>query len=337
MGNNGAGPYAAVMTVTRGSLVLDYSHTRLTGALIGQYKPVAVCRYVLGAARDQGKGLKAAEADQLGAWGLPILCNFEYATNPVLTAAQGAADARDAQGALVAAGMPSSSPVVFSMDEDLSIGQIPDVLRYWAGAQGVLGWGAGLDGTLRPRAGLYGEYDLIERAGPAGVHWCWQASAWSRGLLSKYALLYQVQNNFIPGYDRNIAQAADFGQRFSLGYGDTMELSDRIKVGSRYDQWPPEMKVKPDTEFTVEELLLQGAARPAALQSAFAAATRAEVTRDGTEAQAVSDLGQLVRALGSGAVDVNLLAQQLLAVLAPAQAIALSDVLRKTHLTVDGS
>jgi hypothetical protein len=320
------------MAVSRGSLVLDYAHARLTDALIGQYEPAAVCRYVLGAARDQGKGLRAAEAQWLGERGIPILCNFEYATSPILTASQGAADARDAQSALLAAGMPPGSPVVFSMDRDLAIGEIPAVLRYWSGAQSVLGWGKGLDGQIHPRAGLYGEFDLIERAGPAGVHWLWQASAWSRGLLSKHALLYQIPDHEpIPGYDRNIAQVPDFGQRFPIGYGDDMNLSDMTTVPAglvRY--FPAKIGVTSTTKMTVEELLWQCMMRGAQAEQAVRDTETADASRD-------TALATLVKAVSTGAIDVKALGDQLLAVLAPAQALALADVLRRTHLAVDGT
>lgn len=326
------------MTVTPGSLVIDYSSARLDDVLVRQLKPVAVCRYLLDDARNISKGLRPDETQKLGAWGLPILGNFEYATSPNLTAAQGAADARIAHAELLRNGLPSDAPIVFSMDRDLFIAEIPAVLRYRTGAQGVLGWGRGLDGQSYPRAGLYGEYDLIEAAGRAGVHWNWQASAWSRGLLSAYALLHQTQNNFLPGYDKNLAKAADFGQRFPIGYGDTdMNLSDVTKVpAGLVKHFPPNLGVTSATAMTVEELLWQCMLRGAQSSQAVRDADAGDQTRDGAQDQAIANLAALVRG-GSGAIDVNALAQQLLAVLAPAQAIALSDVLRKTHLTVDGS
>lgn len=325
------------MTVTPGSLVIDFSSARLDDVLVGQLKPVAVCRYLLDDARNVSKGLRPAETRELAAWGLPILGNFEYATSPNLTAAQGAADARIAQAEIIRNGLPADAPIVFSMDRDLAISEIPAVLRYWDGAQSVLGWGRTLDGRTRPRAGLYGEFDLIDGAWRAGVWWLWQASAWSRGLLSKYALLHQVQNNFLPGYDKNLAKAADFGQRFPIGYGDTdMNLSDRIVVGDLYKLWPPESNVTAKTEFAVSELLLQAAARPAQIQSTQRLMDMGDQARDGAQDQAIANLAAAVRA-GAGQIDTQALGEQLLAVLAPAQAIALSDVLRKTHLTVDGS
>lgn len=336
LGNNGAGPYAARMAVTPGSLVLDYSHTRLTDALIGQLKPAAVCRYLLDPGRDEGKALQPAEAQWLAERGLPIVGNFEYATSPNLTAAQGAADARIAHAELLRNGLPSSAPVIFSMDHDLTAAEITGALRYWTGAQSVLGWGNDLAGVTRPRAGLYGEYTLIQAAAAYGVHWLWQTYAWSGGRWSSAALLRQVRNNSPAGFDQNAAMAADFGQRFPLGYGDTMELGDKVKAGSLAKLWPPEANVKADTEFSVAELLLAAAARPAQIQSSIGAYDRAEIARDTAQSQALLAVDQLVR-LGAGSIDIEALAQKLLTVLAPAQAIALSDVLRKTHLTVDGS
>lgn len=337
LGNNGTVPYAVAMAVTPGSLVLDYSAARLNDALVSQLRPTAVCRYLLDDARNISKALHPDETRWLAARGIPIVGNFEYATSPNLTADQGATDAGIAQAEIIRNRLPSDSPIVFSMDRDLFISEIPAVLRYWSGAQGVLGMGRGLDGQSYPRAGLYGEFDLIEAAGRAGVHWNWQASAWSRGLLSKYARVHQVWNDFIPGFDKNIAQAADIGQRFPTGYGDIdVNLSDRIVVGDRYKQFPPELNVTAKTEFTVEELLLQGVYRPAQAVSMIRAADTGDQARDGAEAQSIANLAALIKG-GSGAIDVPALAQQLLSVLAPAQAIALSDVLRKTHLTVDGS
>lgn len=321
------------MTIAPGALVLDYSHERLTDALIAQLKPAAVCRYLLDPARDQGKALTPAEAQWLGGRGLPIVANFEYSTRPPLTAAQGAIDAHTVQAELALCGLPYSAPVIFSMDWDVLTSEIPLVMRYWAGAQSVLGYGDG-----KPRTGLYGNYRLIEAAGRAGTWWLWQTYAWSGGLWSGYALLRQVQNNFLPGYDKNVAQAADFGQRFPIGFGENdVNLSDMSTVPDELvDDFPPNLKIRKGTRLSVENLLWQGVLRGAQAVQTVRDTEAADAARDVAQSQALLAVDQLVR-MGAGAIDIDALAQKLLAVLAPAQAITLSDVLRKTRLSVDGS
>lgn len=320
------------MSVAPGALVLDYSHERLTDALIAQLKPAAVCRYLLDPARDQGKALTPAEARWLGGRGIPVVANFEYATHPALTTAQGAADAHTAQAELIRCGLLPDAPVIFSMDWDVLTSQVPLVMQYWAGAQSVLGWSGG-----HPRAGLYGSYRLIEAAGLGGVHWLWQTYAWSGGRWSGHALLRQVQNNFMPGYDKNIAQAADFGQRYPIGYGADMDLKDYTTVPpGLVDDFPKNLNVKAGTRMTVEELLWQCMLRGAQSAQAVREAETADQERDAGEAVAISNLAASIHA-GTGSIDIKALGDQLLAVLVPAQAIALSDVLRKTHLAVDGT
>lgn len=177
-----------------------------------------VCRYLLDNARNQGKALKLPEAQALSVGGIVIVGNFEYATNPSLTFAQGAADARVAMAELVAMNAPRWI-VYFSMDRDLFVSEIPMVLNYLAGAASVLGKG---------RVGVYGEYDLIEAAGRAGYVWLWQCYAWSRGKWSSYATCRQIRNGAWPGQydaDLNTAMVDDIGG-WILGHDYTPEDED---------------------------------------------------------------------------------------------------------------
>lgn len=202
----------------KGDSGADYSHARPPASWLKGRNLTFVCRYLLDDARNQGKALKAAEARMLSAAGITIVGNFEYATNPTLTRAQGRADALVSLAELTK--MRAPRPIVyFSMDRDLFISEIPMVLDYLSGAASVLGKG---------RVGVYGEYDLIEAAGRAGYVWLWQCYAWSRGKWSSYATVRQIRNGAWPRQydaDLNTAMADDIGG-WILGQDYTPEDED---------------------------------------------------------------------------------------------------------------
>lgn len=213
----------------------DYSQARPSKAQLDVNGLSFCCRYVLDAARDAGKRFTVTEARQLTGWGKKIVTNFEYSVGGALLGFnQGVIDAKIALAEmkmLEAAGAPKGRPIYFSMDKDIFISQIPQVLRYAEGCASVIG---------KNRVGLYGEYDLIDAAGKAGYKWLWQTYAWSRGLWSPYATVRQTwnhgetrngQNGPFPGWDGDldIAQVDDFGQWDTNGWvpgGNFMALSD---------------------------------------------------------------------------------------------------------------
>lgn len=281
----------------------DYSWARPPVSWLQKNKLTFVCRYLLDDARNRGKALKLPEAKALSAAGIQIVGNFEYATNPSLTFAQGQADARTSQAELVKLGQPAGA-VVFSMDRDLYISEIPRVLDYARGAHSVLGdrWDTELR-RMVPRTGLYGEFDLIEAAGRAGWHYLWQCYAWSYGKWSNYATCRQIHNGHWPGQydaDLNTAMANDIGG-WILGQNTQepdVNLGDRSEIPS--DLVPhfnaAGSKVKVGDDDTINRLLWLGPLRGLEAQrearDAQAAVPLATAARD--EAKATrAELGLL--------------------------------------------
>ena len=201
----------------------DYSKARPTLAQLQTHGITFVCRYLIDDARDRGKGLKLPEARQLAAWGIPIVSNFEYATRPLLTAAQGAADARTAKAELERLGAPRLD-TYFSFDYEVPAGEYAGVLAYLRGAGSVLGLG---------RAGAYGNYGLISYLASHGIKWLWQTYAWSYGHWHPAATIRQTLNGAFPGEfdgDRDESMASDFGQW-------TLEVDDMTpEQSSKLDQ-----------------------------------------------------------------------------------------------------
>jgi hypothetical protein len=163
-----------------------------------------VCRYL---SYDAGKNLSKAEADQLKAAGLTIVCNWETTSDRADTGgyAGGIADATAALGQARACGMPDDRPIYFSVDEDTTVG--PNITAYFQGVASVLGL---------ERTGAYGSYKVIRGLLDAGlITWAWQTYAWSYGLWDNRAHIRQVQNGIKVGgadADLNQAHADDFGQ-----------------------------------------------------------------------------------------------------------------------------
>lgn len=188
----------------RGDLGTDFAGARPTVAWLKSKGLTFVCRYVLDDGRNQGKALHKAEAEAYSAAGITICANFEYAVQPILTAQQGAADARTALAELERIGAPRRV-VYFSFDYDVPPSHFPGVLSYLHGAETVLGQG---------NAGAYGKYDLIQFLAARGIHWLWQCYAWSYGKWSPAATVRQTSNNHWPGEydaDLDVAMADDIG------------------------------------------------------------------------------------------------------------------------------
>lgn len=169
---------------------VDYSWGRPgAAALVAAGKRFA-CRYLpyqYGTVTDNGKGLTAAEISDLRSHGLSIVLNFEwYKARMKEGYAAGVADAKQSAAAIARLGIPDTVAVYFSADWDTSLVDYPAIDAYLRGAASVL--------TLN-RVGVYGEAALIAHCRKAGVaRWFWQTYAWSGGVLSPYAHIYQYHN-----------------------------------------------------------------------------------------------------------------------------------------------
>ncbi len=183
---------------------IDEAWDRATPAQIRAYGASFVARY-LGEDRT-GKNLTRAEAEQLSAAGLAIVSNYEYNPGDALRGYdRGRAAAQLAAAQHAACGGPADRPIYFSVDVDVV--DPHTVAWYFRGIGDQIGL---------PRAGAYGEYDVIAWLFDQGlIRWGWQTYAWSHGAWDARAQLRQVANGVhLAGHDvdRNEAHAPDFGQ-----------------------------------------------------------------------------------------------------------------------------
>jgi Domain of unknown function (DUF1906) len=168
-------------------------------------------------------------ADALRAAGLQIVSNYQYGKPGWPDPSDftrgydgGVADAQTALLLHAAAGGGDSSPVFFSIDEDIDLNTWKSVAVEWfRGINSVLG----VD-----RTGIYGHsracawaiHDgVLGRSTTAGHRWAWQTKTWSHGEREPTAVLYQsvVVGSSDPGVllggirvDVDEVLAADFGQ-----------------------------------------------------------------------------------------------------------------------------
>jgi len=141
-----------------------------------------VSRYVT--RLDWPKSLQRAEADDLRAAGVPIMCNFETTADRMKGgAAAGRADATEALQHMAVLGAPAGVTVWFSADWDVQPSEVPAVLAYLQAAAGVLG--------SKSRTGLYGGLRAVSAAADAGYP-IWQTIAWSGGRWDSRALMRQI-------------------------------------------------------------------------------------------------------------------------------------------------
>jgi hypothetical protein len=289
---------------------VDYSHARPTRDQLQRHGVRFACRYLLDDTRNKGKALKRDEALQLTAWGVQIVSNFEYLTKPLLTFAQGAADARTVRAELVAIGAPRLD-TYFSFDYDVPAGDYAGVLQYLHGAESVLGAG---------RAGAYGHYGLITYLADHGIRWLWQTYAWSGGRWNPRATIRQVQNRAFPGEfdgDLNNAMVTDFGQ-WDLQEDDMAYTDDDKQMLRDVHTWLRDGT--PDFNGHSWE------------SPVWEVRAHADTQRQIQAAQAAI-LAALPTA-GTGGTDPAAIADAVVAKLKPAQVDVLIEALKKLRLTV---
>lgn len=136
-----------------------------------------VARYLFG----PGKGIDAGEVRALHAAGIGVGLNYEgQSGNHLKGAQQGAIDGEAARQYASNLGAPIGTPIYYSCDQQVSDSQMPQVMAYLHAA----------DSGPHPSR-CYAQYSVVERFGrPA-----WQTIAWSSGLVSKHAVLYQYEIN----------------------------------------------------------------------------------------------------------------------------------------------
>jgi hypothetical protein len=188
---------------------LDYVG-RPGGAAMAVTGYAGAVRYIGFDPADRSKCIGPAEYRDLTGHGRAVAVVYENQTGDALGGrAAGRVAATRARDWADRIGHPRSRPIYMACDTDLVTD--PDFTRaldYLRGAGDVLGG--------RSRVGVYGEYDLIERAHAAGVaDWYWQATAWSHHKVSTHAHLLQLLGAVYVGgvqCDRNQIRADDWGQ-----------------------------------------------------------------------------------------------------------------------------
>ncbi len=182
--------------------VVDYSFAHPTPQAIKDAGYRGVLRYL--APLPNAKVITTAERDALLAAGLSIGLVWE-STASRAGEGQGAgeADAQAANGQADHLGAPDDATIYYAVDFDAE----PSVVRpYFMGAHNHGG---------RP-VGIYGSFRVCEAILQDGTaKMAWQTVAWSHGLVSDKAVLYQRAAPTlgpVAGTDENVCLAADWGQ-----------------------------------------------------------------------------------------------------------------------------
>lgn len=184
---------------------VDYSWARPGGqALKNAGKHFAV-RYLYQDGQG-GKGLDPSELADLTANGIEVPVVYESTAARALDGREaGKYDARVAQDALQAVGLPTGMPIYFAVDFDSTEGQQGPIDEYLRGCADIIGVG---------RVGIYGGYYPVMRSKNNGTaKWFWQTYAWSGGQVLDGIHLYQYRNG------QNLNGAVDFCQAFQDNYG----------------------------------------------------------------------------------------------------------------------
>ena len=173
---------------------IDYSYARPDPQAIKASGYVAALRYL---STDPSKNLSPSERDSLFAVGLGIRLVWETTATEATQGFQaGANDGTAANNQADALGYPTSLPIYYAVDEQTSWSS---VTAYFQGVQSV---------GRRP-VKAYGDDAICDGAAGAGHgsdHW--QCAAWSGGVVSSNAALYQrVTPTYPPisggGYDED--------------------------------------------------------------------------------------------------------------------------------------
>jgi hypothetical protein len=189
-------PHGAVFGV-------DYSWARPGGKFLQERGVNFAGRYLW--AYDGNKGISRAEYDDLRAHNIDVFFFYEtYAEDSMAGGYNvGVKHAIAAQKHLDALGLPNH-PIHFNVDHDATITQLPQILEGMKGAASIVGM---------KRAGIYGEFSVVESVLDAGYTYACQTYAWSGGQWDPRATTRQWSNGQWDGdVDFEWAMTEDFGQ-----------------------------------------------------------------------------------------------------------------------------
>jgi len=203
---------------------VDYSWARPTGAALKAAGKVFAVRYLYPDGQG-GKGLDANELSDLQANGIEVPVVYEsYASRAKEGRAAGNADAKTAQAALVAVGLPAGMPIYFAVDYDAPESDQGAIDEYLRGAAEVIG----LD-----RVGVYAGYWVIKRCHENNTaKYLWQTYAWSGGNVHPENHLYQYKNG------QNLNGAVDFCRALKDNYGQPSKFGGVTPPPSDYPKPP---------------------------------------------------------------------------------------------------
>lgn len=182
---------------------LDFSTARPAPATLARAGFTFALGYLKPLVNGQPSIMELRPADVTGypAAGVQLGAVWETGADRALSgAAGGAADAATARARAAAIGYPTSAVIFAAVDFAVTAAQLPAVHAYLD---------AFSDNVGHP-GGSYGSYTLVEaRAARRPGEWLWQTAAWSGGLLSAHAHLYQRAAPsghwpVIPGTDENV-------------------------------------------------------------------------------------------------------------------------------------
>lgn len=184
---------------------IDYSDARPGGAVIAAAGKRFAVRYLYPPVAG-GKGLTAAEVQDLQAHGIAVACVYEGSAGGMRNGyGQGVADAKAAQAQLNTLPLDHGLPIYFAADWDASPADQTPINAYLDGVASVIG---------RARTGMYGGYWPLSRAKAAGkATWLWQTYAWSgSNVLAGIHLLQYSNGQWNGRVDYCRAMQAEYGQ-----------------------------------------------------------------------------------------------------------------------------
>jgi len=208
-------------------------------------------------------------------------------------------------------GHPRGRPIYFTVDRDLvSAADFNAAMEFLRGAGSVLG-GAQF-------VGIYGEYDVIQRARQAGVaRWFWQTVAWSGGKRDPNAHLYQRLGQVtVVGVSCDLSDQlqADYGQHpapqgddplSALTDQEQRDLYNRI-MGFCSQKW---FVPDPNTGEPVEVSADHPGAKPAVALNTLDG--HYIITQIGAGIAQTAALATAVQGVQAGTLDVQAVADQL--------------------------